>query len=152
MITRFREALARRKAKPRRGTGRNAATNDDVVAIEYSPHIDGDPDPGEIVWTWVPYEEDPTQGKDRPVVVIGRRRDRLVAVPLTTKPDDREPQVAVGTGSWDSDRRVSYARIERMLDIDPDVVRREGSIVEPDTFAAVVKAVDELYDVRYPRH
>src|SRR5690606_35721917 len=27
------------------------------VRTEYAPVHDGDPDPGEIVWTWVPYEE-----------------------------------------------------------------------------------------------
>lgn len=32
--------------------------------IAYAPHPDGEPDPGEIVWSWVPYEDDPSQGKD----------------------------------------------------------------------------------------
>ncbi len=27
------------------------------VRTEYAPAHDGDPDPGEIVWTWVPFEE-----------------------------------------------------------------------------------------------
>ena len=39
---------------------------------EYAPEIDGEPDPGEVVWGWVPYEDDPSQGKDRPVLLIGR--------------------------------------------------------------------------------
>src|SRR5512139_4061485 len=33
--------------------------------LSYAPHRDGQPDPGEIVWAWVPYEEDHAQGKDR---------------------------------------------------------------------------------------
>ena len=91
----------------------------DAVTFEYSPCLDGDPDPGEVVWTWVPYEEDPTQGKDRPVVVIGRRGSNLVGVPLTSKRHDNEPQVAVGTGPWDREGRPSYAKLERLLEIDP---------------------------------
>jgi hypothetical protein len=122
-----------------------------VVTIEYTPRLDHDPDPGEIVWTWVPYEEDPTQGKDRPVMIIGRRGKMLVGVPLTTKPDDREPQVEVGVGAWDSERRVSYARIWRMFDVDPEQMRREGAIVDRAHFAAVVKAVDKYYDIRLPK-
>jgi len=122
-----------------------------VVTIEYSPHIDGDPDPGEIVWTWVPFEEDPSQGKDRPVVIIGRRGNMLVGVPLTTKHDDREPQVEVGTGDWDSEHRMSYARIWRLYDVDPHAMRREGAIVTPQTFVDVVKAVDRYYDVQMPK-
>ena len=122
-----------------------------VVTIEYTPRLDHDPDPGEIVWTWVPYEEDPTQGKDRPVMIIGRRGQMLVGVPLTTKPDHREPQVEVGVGAWDSERRVSYARIWRMFDVDPERMRREGAIVDRSHFAAVVKAVDKYYDIRIPK-
>ena len=72
--------------------------DESVVTIEYAPDLDGDPDPGEVVWIWVPYEEDPSQGKDRPVVVIGRRHHALVGVPLTTKRHDQEAQVEVGTG------------------------------------------------------
>ena len=112
--------------------------------------MDGDADPGEVVWAWVPFQEDPSQGKDRPVVVIGRRQDALVGVPLTSKPDDREAQVLVGTGSWDRERRPSYARIWRMLDLDPRRVRREGAALLRDRFDQVVAAVDHYYDVRPP--
>jgi hypothetical protein len=127
---------------------RRALAPGGVVTIEYSPNIDGDPDPGEIVWTWVPFEEDPAQGKDRPVVIIGRRGDMLVGVPLTTQRDDREPQVEVGVGDWDSQHRVSYARIWRVFDVDPLAMRREGAIITPQTFVNVVKAVDKYYDVK----
>ena len=135
---------------PRRRRRRGLAPGG-VVTIEYSPSMDGDPDPGEIVWTWVPYEEDPAQGKDRPVVIVGRRGHMLVGVPLTTQRDDREPQVEVGTGDWDSQHRPSYARIWRLFDVDPLAMRREGAILTPDTFVEVVKAVDKYYDVRIPK-
>ncbi len=46
------------------------------VRITYAPERDGDPDPGEVVWCWVPYEDDPSQGKDRPVVVVGLAGER----------------------------------------------------------------------------
>ena len=121
------------------------------VHIEYEPNLDGDPDPGEVVWAWVSFEEDPDQGKDRPVVIIGRRGSLLVGVPLTTKRDDREPQVEVGTGDWDPQHRVSYARIWRLYDVDPHAMRREGAIVTPQTFVDIVKAVDRYYDVTMPK-
>src|SRR5690606_28866634 len=37
--------------------------------LVYAPELDGRADPGEIVWAWVPYEDDPRRGKDRPVLV-----------------------------------------------------------------------------------
>jgi len=121
------------------------------VTIEYSPRQDGDPDPGEVVWAWVPFEEDASQGKDRPVVIIGRRGSKLVGVPLTTKPNDREAQLNMGTGGWDPKRRTSYARIWRMLDIDPERARREGAVLDVQRFEALVVAVDKYYDVVVPK-
>jgi hypothetical protein len=147
---RFKDVVARGRESLRRNP-RRRVPEQGVVTIEYSPRLDDDPDPGEIVWTWVPYEEDPTQGKDRPVMIIGRRGEMLVGVPLTTRRDDREPQVEVGVGPWDQDRRVSYARIWRMYDVDPKAMRREGAIVDRDRFVEVVEAVDVYYDVRLPK-
>ena len=56
----------------------------------YSPDPDGEADPGEVVWAWVPFEEDPTQGKDRPVLVLARHETRLVVAQMTSKDHDRD--------------------------------------------------------------
>lgn len=146
--TKARDTVA--KTQERRPTTTRKLPPEGVVTIEYAPRMDGDPDPGEVVWTWVPFEEDPNQGKDRPVIVIGRRSHSLVGVPLTTRQNDREAQIAIGTGDWDPERRQSYARIWQMLDIDENKTRREGAILERGQFDAVVAAVDEYYDIRRP--
>jgi hypothetical protein len=117
-------------------TARAVATD---VRIEYTPHLDGDPDPGEVVWAWVPFEDDPTLGKDRPVVIVGRRGPLLSGVALTSKP--RDGWVDVGTGGWDSRQRRSYAKVDRLLDLEPHSVRREGSILSRRQFDQVVDAV-----------
>ena len=144
--TRARAAVRR---IPRRRKG-DELPSEAVVSIEYSPQLDGDPDPGEIVWTWVPFQEDPTQGKDRPVVVIGRHGEHLAGIPLTTRPDDREAQYKLGTGGWDPKRRTSYARIWRLVDIPPDAMRREGAVLDAERFDALVRMVDRYYDVTRP--
>ena len=137
------------KPKPTPGTstprpGGSAPSRDVTTAgltFEYSPEMDGDPDPGEVVWTWVPYEEDSSQGKDRPVVLIGRRGSMLIGVPLTSKPHDNEAQVPVGTGSWDREGRPSYAKLERLLEVDAGKVRREGAILSRKHFDDVVAGI-----------
>ena len=62
----------------------------------YEPEADGQPDPGEVVLGWVPFEEDPSQGKDRPVLLIGRKQvDGLdYWAGLSEQPERYEP------GSW----------------------------------------------------
>jgi hypothetical protein len=145
-----RRAGARVRSRRRDADRRRVSPSPESVVIDYAPRLDGDPDPGEVVWAWVPFEEDPTRGKDRPVVVIGRRGRGLVGVPLTTRRDEREAQVALGVGDWDGDRRPSYARIWRLLDLDADRMRREGAVLDRDRFDAVVAAVDRYYEVRRP--
>jgi hypothetical protein len=115
------------------------------VRIEYTPHVDGDPDPGEVVWTWVPFEEDPTLGKDRPVVIIGRHGSRLSGVALTSK--HKPHTIEVGTGAWDRAGRPSFAIVDRLLDIDAAQVRREGAVLSRRRFDLVIEAVDRLHDV-----
>ena len=115
----------------------------------YAPQPDGRPDPGEIVWTWVPYEEDPTQGKDRPVLVIGRDGSWLVALALTSKDHDRDEQqerragrlwVDIGTGAWDRKGRPSEVRVNRWIRVDPEAVRREGAVLPRDRYDLVIAA------------
>lgn len=115
--------------------------------VEYSPELDGDPDPGEVVWTWVPYEDDPSRGKDRPVVIIGRTGDDLAGVQLTSRKKRHRSLVPVGSGGWDPKRRPSYAKVDRLLRIDPDEVRREGAILDRDRFDEVVGNLGRYFDL-----
>ena len=116
----------------------------------YDPHPDGRPDPGEVVWTWVPYEEDHTRGKDRPVLLVGRDGPWLLALPLTSKDHDRDAAqeagegrhwVDVGSGGWDRQGRPSEARLDRVVRVDPDTVRREGAVLGAERFAEVARAL-----------
>ena len=59
---------------------------------------------------------------------IGRHGADLSGVALTTK--RRSGWVDVGTGPWDSLSRTSYAKVSRLLDIDPDDVHLPGVFVQ----------------------
>ena len=118
--------------------------------LTYAPQPDGQPDPGEIVWTWVPYEEDHSQGKDRPVLVIGRDGRWLLGLMLTSKDHDRDhAQEAsqgrhwqdIGSGGWDAKGRPSEVRVDRIVRVDPTAVRREGAVLDRATFERVASAV-----------
>jgi len=120
------------------------------VDIAYDPHPDGEPDPGEVVWTWVPYEDDPSQGKDRPVLIVARDGTTLVALAMTSKDHDRDHEQEnragrfwfdLGSGPWDPAGRPSEVRLNRLLVVDPDDVRREGAVLDEQRFDAVVAAL-----------
>jgi hypothetical protein len=130
------------------GAADHAATGG--IAVGYAPERDGDADPGEVVWAWVPYEDDPSQGKDRPVLIIGHDGPQLVGVPLSSKDHagrrDGGDWVSVGRGAWDREGRESYADASRLLRFDQGGVRREGSALHRDRFDEVLAHVRELHD------
>lgn len=117
----------------------------------YSPSPNGVADPGEVVWAWVPYEEDHSQGKDRPALVIGRDGGWLLALPVTSKDHDRdEAQEAragrfwmdLGSGAWDSAGRPSEVRLNRIVRLAPQSVRREGAALDRELFEEVLDQVN----------
>ncbi len=120
------------------------------IAVSYAPERDGDADPGEVVWAWVPYEDDPSQGKDRPVLVLGWDGPQLAAVQLSSKDHsdrrDADDWVPVGTGGWDPQARPSWADAARLLRLDPGSVRREGSALDEGRFRAVLHRVTTIHD------
>lgn len=122
------------------------------IAVSYAPERDGDADPGEVVWTWVPFEDDPSQGKDRPVLVLGWDGSLLAAVQLSSKDhahrNDAHEWVEVGRGGWDPQDRVSYADASRLLRVDPSAVRREGASLDEQAFQRVVDRVGQLHGWR----
>ncbi|KQH75270.1 growth inhibitor PemK [Mycobacterium gordonae] len=118
--------------------------------VMYAPDLDGRADPGEIVWTWVVYEDDPTRGKDRPVLVVGRDRSVLLGLMLSSQErhsDDRD-WVAIGSGDWDYEGRPSWVRLDRVLDVPEEGIRREGAILERETFEVVAARLRAEYSWR----
>ncbi len=107
--------------------------------LVYAPNLDGRADPGEVVWTWVVYEDDPTRGKDRPVLVVGRDRSVLLGLMVSgqehhsTDPD----WVGIGSSAWDYEVRESWVRLDRVLDVPEEGIRREGAILDREIFEVV---------------
>ncbi|MEU4240573.1 type II toxin-antitoxin system PemK/MazF family toxin [Actinoplanes sp. NPDC026619] len=115
--------------------------------LEYAPNPDGDADPGEIVWTWVPYEDDPAQGKDRPVLVVGREGSDVLGLMLSSQSerDGQRNWFALGPGHWDREERPSWIRLDRVLHIDHDGIRREGAVLDRARFDQVATKLRKEY-------
>ena len=134
-----------------RAAFRKPTTTDPGPVVTYDPHPDGQPDPGEVVWGWVPFEEDATRGKDRPVLLVARgagaTQGRWLGLMLTSKDHDRDAVqeahwgrhwMDVGTGAWDREGRPSEVRLDRLVVLDPGAIRREGAALERRIFEQVV--------------
>ncbi|MCF8572343.1 type II toxin-antitoxin system PemK/MazF family toxin [Gordonia sp. HY002] len=114
-------------------------TGDLARSIAYAPDLDGSADPGEIVWTWVPFEEDASQGKDRPVLVVGRDDEHLLGLMLSSKDYHRgdDDWQSIGSGSWDREGRESFVRLDRVLLVAEHGIRREGAVCDRKRFDGV---------------
>jgi hypothetical protein len=117
-----------------------------IDRFEYAPRINGRADVGEVCWTWVAFEDDPRQGKDRPILIVGKRGRAWLALMLTSK-DRANPGTAstdrfgrawldIGPGAWDRQRRASEVRLDRLLVVRR--VRREGAAVDRATYERVL--------------
>ncbi|QNA94169.1 type II toxin-antitoxin system PemK/MazF family toxin [Microbacterium sp. Se63.02b] len=117
------------------------------LRVAYSPQRDGAPDAGEVVWTWVPYEENDGRGKDRPVLVIGRESaDRVYAVRMTSKPHDGDRDyLSIGSGAWDSQGRESWVDIEQLYSVHERGLRREAAVLDRTRYDRVSAALTRLY-------
>ena len=119
----------------------------DELTLAYAPERDGDPDAGEVVWTWVPYAERDGRGKDRPVLVIARQSpDRVYAVKLTSRSHDGDRDfLALGPGPWDSRGRSSWLDVDQVYSVHVDGMRREAAALDPHRFALVAGVLHNRY-------
>ena len=75
------------------------------------------PEPGDIWFWWVPFKEDPTQGKDRTVLVLRNVPAAGVALKMTSTPHPEGPpywalMLDIGTPGLAG---ASYAECDRLL-------------------------------------
>lgn len=116
------------------------------LKISYSPEPDNDPDPGEVVWTWVPFAENDGRGKDRPVLIIARIDNSTVAgCYMSTK--QHRGFIEVGPGPWDKQGRTSYLNPARVLRVTYRGMRREGAIMPMTTFKEVMQKLTRVLSV-----
>lgn len=127
---------------------RSAPTGTRQRELAYAPNLDGAADPGEIVWAWVPYEENDGRGKDRPLLVVGRDNGSgLLGLMLSSQHDRAGDQdwISVGTGAWDREGRESFVRLDRVLEVTEHGIRREGSVLPRERFDRVASVLRDRF-------
>ena len=101
----------------------------------------------------MPFEEDHSVGKDRPVLLVGSDGDWLLAVMLTSKDHDHDvgqhraehEWVDIGPADGTGSGRPSEVRVDRIIRVDPDSIRREGAVLAQDRFEEVAAAIRKVH-------
>lgn len=118
--------------------------------LHYGPRRDQVADPGEVIWAWVPFEEDFSRGKDRPALVVGYDGGWILALPMSSQDhglDAAQEQragrywVEIGSGKWDSQGRSSWVRVDRIVRVNPVDVRRHAGDIDRATFNRVASGL-----------
>lgn len=122
--------------------------------FDYSPNHDGGPDPGEIAWTWVPYQENNGRGKDRPVIALAMDGDYVIFAQLTSK-DHADHRIRkdrygtwwmdIGSGAWDPQGRASEVKLNILWIVHESHIRRMGSALDAKIYSNVVTAIQKIH-------
>lgn len=141
-----------KKAAPSRATG-GAVTARHIAGrtVSYAPDLNGRADPGEVVWVEVIHEDEPFQGKDRPVLVVGRRDERTVLALMLSSQAHRAGQRhwhPLGSGAWDAQQRPSWVRLDRVLELHDRGLRREGAVMDRRAFEQLAERLRTDYGWR----
>ena len=117
------------------------------VQLAYAPTRNGRPDAGEVVWAWVPFHEDPTRGKDRPLLIIATHdAQRVLAMKLTSRSRDHQRDfLGIGAGRWDAQGRPSWVDVDQLYLVHRSGIRREAGALPAETFDRVQQLLVERY-------
>lgn len=125
-----------------------APTESMARPVFYAPDMDGQADPGEVVWIWVPTEGPHNPPKERAMVVVGRNRNTILGLIISCNPEHRteEEWMEIGAGAWDERGRQSWVRLDRILEASELDTRRQGVVVPRGRFERVANRLRNDFD------
>lgn len=95
--------------------------------VIYAPDMDGQVDPGEVVWFRVVRGKD-TEPELRACLVIGRNEHTLLGMLISSNPDHRSETnwIPIGTGLWDPKGNKCWVRVDKIVEIPEARIQRRG--------------------------
>ncbi|QCB28994.1 PemK-like protein [Corynebacterium endometrii] len=135
--------IERRKAAPIRVE----RTEDHPRSILFSPDIDGQADSGEVVWVWAPTDGPDSLPHERAVLVIARNRSNVLGLLISPNPTHEEEDwwLEIGSGEWDETGRQCWVRLDRVLEISEEDVRRRGILFPQRRFERIANRLRMVY-------
>lgn len=112
--------------------------------IFYAPDMDGQADPGEVVWIWAPTDGPGQPPQERAMVVVGRTRSTILGLLISCNPEHRtdEDWIDIGAGVWDERGRPSWVRLDRILEVSELGIRRQGTVLPRGRFERIANRLN----------
>ena len=116
-------------------------------SIVYAPDMDGQTDPGEVVWAPVLLEGDAEKPRERAVVVVGRSKQTLLGALISThqRHADSPHWLFIGSGAWDPEGRPSWVRLDKILEVPESGIRRSGAVMPRRRFDRIAARLRSDY-------
>ncbi|MCT1683336.1 type II toxin-antitoxin system PemK/MazF family toxin [Corynebacterium appendicis] len=133
--TRVRRRPARTRVVPTRDISRS---------IFYAPDMDGQAEPGEVVWFNVPT----TPLKERSMLVVGRDRHEVLGLLISANEDhaDDSDWVAIGCGEWKATGEPCWVRMDKTLFVPETDLRRRGALFPARRFEHIADHLRKHFD------
>lgn len=77
------------------------------------------------------------------LVVGSKGRGTVLGLMLSTQQSraGQDGWLELGSGSWDAEGRTSFVRLDRVLEIEANSIRREGAVLDATRFERVASAL-----------
>ncbi|VEH09218.1 PemK-like protein [Corynebacterium kutscheri] len=120
-------------------------TTDVARSIFYAPDMDGQVDPGEIVWFIAPVDKH--SGEERAMVVIARTGDTVYGLLISANAhhDKEETWLDIGAGPWNKKGHNAWVRLDKVITVPETSLRREGSVIPQQRFDRIARRLRKDY-------
>ena len=115
--------------------------------IFYAPDMDGQADPGEVVWIRIQQPDNPEGAVDRAILVIGRARQTMLGLLISPAQEhaDEDNWLGIGSGAWDEQGRPCFVRMDTTLEVAESTIRRQGAVLPRRRFERVASVLRSVY-------
>lgn len=112
--------------------------------IYYAPDMDGQAEPGEVVW-FNPSTDPP---QERSMLVVGRNRHDVLGLLISGEENhtDDDDWLTIGSGEWQTSGEPCWVRLDKVLSIPEEDVRRRGTLFPPRRFERIADTLRRRFD------
>lgn len=103
------------------------STQQHAQAVIYTPDMDGQADPGEVVWVSIrTHKAAPMQL--RSALIVGRRHHTLLGMLISSNGEHaaEDNWLSIGAGPWDAAGKEAFVRLDKVLEIPESDIQRRG--------------------------